>query len=199
MNGRTRGMANRLYQEFLNSDTGQTFNVDPQVWNPIWDEGGAPSGNAGDIPVWAFGGNQFDSANVGGVDPGYLNNFQRQQIHGGMSNQELYDTQFANLLGQHNDFQNQQQQAAAIRAQNAAAPVPAYDSSTAFDWYNKEGGGLRPVQLSIADEIAGEIADGTAYNPLMPWGGLSTFFRRNGPTTLAGAGPIASPGYASPI
>jgi hypothetical protein len=68
-----------------------------------------------------MGDNQFSSGGgTQGVNPGYESNFQRQQTTGDMSNRELYDTQFSNLLGQQNDFMNQQEQAQAIRMEQQA-------------------------------------------------------------------------------
>ena len=73
---------------------------------------------------------------------------------GGGQNQDFYSDQFGQLLGQRNDFQQQQAQAAAIRGEQAAAdPVDIdYDQI----WRDK---GLREVQVS-----GGSLPEGTDPN-----------------------------------
>jgi hypothetical protein len=79
--------------------------------------------------------------------------YDRQEITGDMTNPELYDAQFSNLVGQQNAFQNQQQQAQAIRgaqaAQEEADPFQ-FDASTAFDWYNTQPDGSTGLKTAVA-------------------------------------------------
>jgi hypothetical protein len=80
--------------------------------------------------------------------------YDREQITGDMTNDELYDAQFSNLAGQSNAFQNQQQLSQALRAQAAddrqnAEPFD-FNTDKSFDWYNTKEDGTTGLKTAVA-------------------------------------------------
>jgi hypothetical protein len=80
--------------------------------------------------------------------------YDREQITGDMTNDELYDAQFSNLAGQSNAFQNQQQLSQALRAQAAddrqnAEPFD-FNTDKAFDWYDTQSDGTTGLKTAVA-------------------------------------------------
>jgi hypothetical protein len=105
-----------------------------------------------------------DFGRAPGSSMGAPGEYERTNPTAGMSNQQLYDTQFSNLLNQSNNFQEQQQIAAGIRNEANAAPDKTFDSSSAFDWYTNPTGekGIPTREISAGGrdpETGGAIWD----------------------------------------
>ena len=129
-------------------NTGQAPTVDNPTPVPDTDfAGGMPGGvtqrNDGSWD-WSGFGSGGNSGAVTGVDPGYQSTDwggQESPWQGGGQNQDFYNQQFGQLLGQGKDFQQQQQQAEAMRQQTSANPpsAPNYEDMWA-------GMGVTPSQ-----------------------------------------------------
>lgn len=152
-----------------------------------------------DQPSFGGGGGGFTPPPVPTPPPGYGGNFgspstsfgqgprssmgapgeyERTNPTGDMSNQQLYDTQFQNLLNQSNNFQEQQQIAAGIRNEANAKDPAEFDRAGAFDWFtNSQGGqGLSDIVMGTASpsQATGAAANDYKLNQRYDWGDDTT-------------------------
>ena len=145
--------------------------------------GGNP-GTGASVPGWggpSYAGGQSPEVNFGSgprSSMGAPGEYERTNPTGDMSNQQLYDTQFQNLLNQSNNFQEQQQIAAGIRNEANAKDPAEFDRAGAFDWFtNSQGGqGLSDIVMGTASpsQATGAAANDYKLNQRYDWGDDTT-------------------------